>query len=60
MPTPPGTSDRARPEDLPDPASRKSSKWGVVLGSIAAVAALGTLLYIETSGSKSGDFLNEK
>ncbi len=59
MPTPPGTSDRPRPEDLPDTASKKSSKWGVVLGSAAAIAALGTLLYIEGKGDESSDFLND-
>ena len=43
MPTPPGTSDRARPEDLP----KAASKWPVILASIAAVAVFGTLLYLE-------------
>ena len=44
MPTPPGTSDRPLPQDLP----RKASKWPTVLGWTATIAVLGVLLYIET------------
>ena len=43
LPTPPGTSDRARPEDLP----KSPSSWPAILGTAAAVAVFGTLLYIE-------------
>ena len=47
MPTPPGTTDRARPEDMPEVASSKSSTWPTILASAAAVAVFGALLYVE-------------
>ena len=48
MPTPPGTRNGARPEDLPGGESTGGSRWSVLLGTTVAVAVLGTLLYIET------------
>ncbi len=59
MPMPPGTSDRARPDDLPESASKGPSKWGVLLGSAVAVAVLGSLLFVETKSDPSGESLHD-
>lgn len=47
MPTPPGTSNRARPEDLPSNASQKPSRWLKFLWISAAASVFLTLLVIE-------------
>ncbi len=59
MPTPPGTSDRARPEDMPGTASARTSKWPMILASIAGIGMLGVLLAIEGSGNEPKDFLKD-
>lgn len=47
MPAPPGTSNTARPQDLPQKNSQKISPWLKILGTTAAIAVFGILLYIE-------------
>ena len=59
MPTPPGTSNRARPEDMPDVASAKASKWPMILASVLGIGVLGVLLAIEGSGKDPKDFLKD-
>ncbi len=59
MPKPPGTSDRARPADLPGTASKNPSMWVFALASIAAIGVLAALLFIEGKDDQSDDFLKD-